>query len=244
MYKTITAIVASVALAGAAFAGEAPVDPVCAVGFTGDVSVGYDTDLLHRGQNLGQDVITAAVNTQHDLGGLDLSLGAEYNNVTDPAVGDRLTTSGWLGFDLAGLDAGLGLNWYHFPELDGALDDTLEIGFTLSHDLGFATAHFGYYYDFDADGSYIKGALTKDIALADCLDLNLGAGIGYGDDDYSAGLTNGGEHVCVKAGLTYHLTETASLSAYIAGNFLYGDAADLAADDDEVYGGVSLGVSF
>ncbi|MFT5466656.1 MAG: hypothetical protein ACI8UO_001756 [Verrucomicrobiales bacterium] len=246
MNNSIKAIIASLALGGAAIGGEmaAPADPVCAVGFTGSVYAGYDTDLYHRGANLGQDVISAGFNSNHDLGGLNLDLGIGYQNVTDPAVGDRLVTSAWTGMDLMGLDAAIGLNWYYFPEIDSAVDDNLEIGLQLSHDLGIATLNFGYYYDFESEGSYLEGGLSKTIALADCLDLNLGTGIGYGDDDYNTGFQAGGEHVFVKAGLTYHLTETAALSAYVAGNFLYGDAADLSDDDDDIYGGVSLSVSF
>ena len=34
-------------------------DPVVDVKFTGSVSIGYDTDLYHRGQNLGEDVLSA-----------------------------------------------------------------------------------------------------------------------------------------------------------------------------------------
>ena len=171
--KAIGVFFASLALGSVATAGEvAPVDPVCSVGFTGKVGIAYDTDLYHRGQNLGDDVISACVHTSHDLGGLGLDLGVAYNNVTDPAVGDRLVTSAWTALDVLPIDAAIGLNWYYYPEIDGAVDDSLEIGIKFTEDLGFAEAHIAYYYDFDAEGSYIEGGLSKSIALTDCLVTN------------------------------------------------------------------------
>lgn len=245
--KAIGVFFASLALGSVATAGEvAPVDPVCSVGFTGSVSVGYDTDLYHRGLNLGENVISAGVNTSHDIAGIGVDLGVSYENITEnitePAVGDRLVTSAWTSLDVLPIDTAIGLNWYYYAE--GAWDDSLELGIHFSEDIGFATVDFGYYYDTDSDGNYIQGGLSKTIALGDCLDLNLGAGIGYGDEDYTAGNGNGGEHVYVRAGLAYSLTETATLNAYIAGNFAYGDLEELVDEEDEVYGGVSLSVSF
>lgn len=248
--KAIGCILAALSIGATAFAGakHVPVtpDPICAVPFTGTVSVGYDTDLYQRGQQIGEDVINGGVAIDYSLSdGVSLAVGGAYSNITDPAIGDRLVTSGWANFGLAGLDAGIGLNWYYYPELDGALDDSLEAGIRLGTDLGIAYVGFGYYYDFEAEGNYLQLGLSKTIPLSDCLDLNLGTGIGYGDEDYTAnGILNGGSHVYATGGLTLHLTETASLNAYITGTWAYGDLDDTLVDGEDVFGGASISVSF
>ena len=49
-----------------------------------EVSVGYDTDYIFRGANLGQDLLWTDVNVSTSLSdGLGLNIGAWYANPTD-----------------------------------------------------------------------------------------------------------------------------------------------------------------
>lgn len=246
--KVIGCLVIGLALGANAFAGGKPVvepEPICEVPFTGSVSVGYDTDYYHRGQQWGENNINAAVAIDYALtADINAALSTSYNNITDPAGWDRLVSGAWAEFGLAGLDAAVGVNWYYYPE--GSNDDTIEVGLNLGKDIGIAYLDFGYYFDFESDGNYFELGASRTIPLGQCLDLNLGAGIGYGDDNYVFdGILNGGDHVYATLGLTWHLTETASLSGYVTGNWLYDDLEALnGGDDEDVYGGASLKVSF
>ncbi|MFT5466657.1 MAG: hypothetical protein ACI8UO_001757 [Verrucomicrobiales bacterium] len=253
MKQTIKAIGCIVVGAGLLSSAQAeggkiiPTDPVpvCEVPFTGSVSVGYDTDYYHRGQQWGENNVSAAVGIDYSLSAsMNLALDTTYNNIIDPAGWDRLVSGAWGEFDLMGLEAGVGFNWYYYPEASN--DDTYEVGLRLGTTVGPIDIDFGYYYDFESSGNYFELGGSKTIALGDCLDLNLGGGIGYGDENYVFdGIVNGGDHVYATVGLTYHLTETASVSGYITGNWLYDDLEALSGGDDEdVYGGASIRVNF
>lgn len=245
-------LIASIFLTFPAFGGDdAQIKnplPVCSVPFSGSVLTGYDSDFIFRGQNLGDHAVTGAVDLDYLVSqGLNLNLSSTYVNVAGtPEELDRLDSRAFAEFLFGPLDAGIGANWYYFPESSSALPDYLEGGLTLGRDLGVAYLGFGYFYDFEAEGSYFELGIDKVIQLGKCLHLNLGTGIGYGTEDYVAGgLTNGGDHVYVVGGLIYQLTQAANLNAYVAGNFLYDDLeAALPLHDDEFYGGVSLQVSF
>jgi len=241
--KKVAALAALAALAPAiAQAGDpkAPLieDPICAVPFTGSVSVGYETTYLFRGVDFGDDAPWGAIDLNYVLGSnLDLDLGAWYINPTQNPTGfDELDLYGFLNFPLGFLDASVGGTWFYFPEPGGS---TGEVSLGLGYDFGIAELGFFTAYDFDGEGFYFDLGAGKTIPLGACLDLGLGAGISYVDDYFG---TNGWNHAYATASLILHMTESAALTGYVGGNFPL-EAID-ATEDDDLHGGVSVSVSF
>ena len=83
-------------------------------------------------------------------------------------------------------------------------------------------------------------AAGHSVELTACTTLVLGAGISYGDDYYGVSSFN---HAYATAGIDYALTETATFSVYVGGNFPLDDLED-AGEDDDIHGGASISVSF
>jgi hypothetical protein len=260
MKLTLSAILGASVLAASAFAGPAPVyekaviEPECSVPFTGVVTFGYDTDFIYRGFNLGQNNIHAGVDINVPLGGaLSLDVGAHYNHPTDDdlifgGAYDQLDVHGLVNFPLWIFDASFGVIWHGQPTLDNDFQTT-DLVLGLSKDVGFATVSALIVRDIDLmEGWYFELGLDKTIALADCLDLNLGAGVSltssYGEGIFGVNGLDGGHAVSLSAGLTYHLTSNAALNFYLAGNFALDDLQDATGQGDHFYGGTSLSVSF
>lgn len=254
MKKKIITTIITLGAISAANAGSGkqvmPVDPepVCEAPFTGAVSIGYNSDYVFRGFNLGSNVITADIDVDIPLSsGLNFAFGANYLNVTDDIPSfDRLTLSGFGEFQVGAFDVAIGVNFYEYIEAQTFLEENLEAGIKIGTDIGdLFYLQASYFHDFEFEGNYYELGAYRTIALTDCLDLNLAAGIGYGDNyDFNESAAFG-DHVFVRTGLTYHLTDSASLNAYIAGKFLYDDSEEVPfTSEEEVYGGASLTVKF
>jgi len=240
--KSIKVLALTALLGGSAFAGDkAPVvvDPVCTVPFTATVSVGYETDYIFRGVTYGEDAPWMGIDTVWALSDtMSFNVGTWYINSTNEALEfDELDVYAFLKFPLWIFDASVGGTWYYYPE--GIFDDNGEASVGLGYDLGLFQLASLAAYDFELEGWYFELAGKKTIALLDCLDLGLTAGVSY-VDDYAG--TNGWNHAFARAALIYKLTSSASLSAYIGGNFPL-EAID-GIEEDKAQGGASLSVSF
>ena len=241
--KTLAIIAALTGFVGAVYAEAGkeiiPPDPICEVPFTGSVSVGYETTYLFRGADFGDDAPWAGVDLNGSLGGLDVNLGAWYINPTDdPVDSDELDLYLFVsGPDLGPFETSFGGTWYYYAETDTNVG---ELELDLATTLGPIDVALITVYDLDIEGWYWELAGGKTIALGDCLDLVLGAGISYGDDYYGVSSFN---HAYATAGVDYALTETATLSVYVGGNWPLDDLEDQGEDDD-VHGGASISVSF
>lgn len=232
----------AVLASGSLYAGDkCPiVDPVCAVPFTGSVSVGYETDYIFRGLTFGEHAPWASAAINFALTDqVSVDLGTWYLNSTSGPVGfDELDVYSFLNFPLWVFKASLGGTWFSYPE--GAADDNGEASLNLAYDVGSLVTLAGFAaYDFVGDGWYFQLGASKTIALADCLDLGLGGGVGYVDSYFG---NQGWNHAYVRASLIYKLTETTSLTGYIGGNFPL--EAIETVEEDKVHGGVSLTVTF
>ena len=118
-----------------------------------EVSVGYDTDYIFRGANLGQDLLWSDVNVSTSLSdGLGLNIGAWYANPTD-AGDDELDVYAGVSTDLGGMSLDVGTTYYYFPGATG--DNTLEIGAALGTSVGAFDVSAGLYHDIDTDNTYL-----------------------------------------------------------------------------------------
>lgn len=245
---TKTRLIASLAalVAASAVAGPAIEDPACSIPFTGELSVGYETNYIFRGVNLGEDAPWASIGLNLPLNEkLSLDVGTWYiNSTNNPDNFDELDTYAFLNFSVLGLDASFGGTWYQFPEPGG---NTGELSLGLSKDLkifelgGFTAFDMG-----DVGGWYFETRALRTLALTDCLDLNLGSGISF-TQDYSFRTpylgADGWNHAYVRLGLGWHMTESATLNTYIGGNFAL-NALETIDDANRLHGGASVSVAF
>ncbi|MFT5471429.1 MAG: hypothetical protein ACI8UO_006563 [Verrucomicrobiales bacterium] len=142
---------------------------------------------------------------------------------------------------MGALDLGIGAIFYTHPEaaiIEDKIEGGLTVGTSVFDDLLYL--QFSYFHDFEFGGNYFELAGRKTIPLTDCLDLNLGGGIGYGDDYEFQEDISIGDHVFASAGLTYWLTDAASINAYVAHYWLYDDSED----EENLHGGAALTVRF
>jgi len=224
-------------------AGEAPAKAVVeeATDLGATVSVGYNTSYIFRGVNYGDDQITTQIDYVCPKTGIEF--GAWYGNPTtgrgqNPAHNDELRLSAALGHSFGAIDAWAGYTAYLYPE--GGANSTNEVGTGVGTSVGPIDLALGAYYDFDIDGWYIDLTAGHSFVLCDMASLDLSAGISYSVDYNSAGSEF--NSVLLVAAIPIKLTDTATLTPYVAGNFAL-DAVD-GYQDDQIFGGVSLSVTF
>ena len=117
-----------------AFFSALSADKVAAEDIGAEVSVGYDTDYMFRGVNLGEDLLWSDVNVSTTLtDGLDLGVGAWYANVADDAGNDELDIYAGLSTSMGDISLDLGATYYYYPD-PVAGEGTLEFG------VGFGTS--------------------------------------------------------------------------------------------------------
>ena len=204
-----------------------------------EVGVGYDSKYVFRGVDFGDHSVWASVDYSAPLtDSVDLSLGAWYETIADNGNSfEELDLLAGISFAAGPVDIGLGVLWYYFPD-DGS--DALELGTSVGTsagpvDLGFATA-----YDFETEGWYFEISAESTIELTDTIALVPGVLVSYGEEYYGV---SGFNNVGLSLALPIALTDAATLTPYIAGSLAL-DALDDLGEDDHLYGGVSLSVSF
>ena len=145
-----------------AFFSALSADKVAAEDIGAEVSVGYDTDYMFRGVNLGQDLLWSDVNVSTSLSdGLDLGVGAWYANVADDAGNDELDIYAGLSTSMGDMSVDLGATYYYYPD-PTAGEGTLEFGIGLGTSAGPIDLSLGLYYDIDLEAAYYEvGAATS-----------------------------------------------------------------------------------
>lgn len=243
-------VFAASAFAGAPAKAPAPVQPAEEpLGFS--VSVGYDSHYIFRGVLFAENLVTAAIDGTIPLTDmLSLNLGAWYGTSADDSgrFGNggsfhELDLYGALLADLGPVTVGAKYTAYLYDGEstdNGAVNDVNEIGLLLSTTVGPVDVIAGAYYDDETDGFYFETGISKSIAVTDRISLVPAVLVSYGEDYYGV---SGFNHVKVGLSAPIKLTSTATLTPYVAGNLPI-DALEANGEDDEIYGGVSLTVSF
>jgi hypothetical protein len=131
-----------------------------------------------------------------------------------------------------------------------------EVGLTIALPLGPVNFYSGAFYDFSVGGMYLESGIDYPIEITSWLSLVPAVKAGYGFDYYTgvdpfgAGTSFGGAH---RDGFTHlglslsapiKLTRTATLTPYVAYNISGRARRALNQTDNEIYGGVKLGVTF
>lgn len=129
-----------------------------------------------------------------------------------------------------------------------------ELGVTVAAPIGPVNFYAGYFYDFSVGGSYAEVGVDYPIEITSWFSLVPAVKAGYGWDYYS-GVTgdistnvvgahrDGVTHILYSLSAPVKLTRTATLTPYIALNST-GRARILNNQNNEVFGGVKLGVTF
>ena len=204
-----------------------------------EVSVGYDTDYIFRGANLGQDLLWSDVNVSTSLSdGLGLNIGAWYANPTD-AGDDELDIYAGVSTDLGGMSLDLGTTYYYYPGATGS--NTLEFGAALGTSVGAFDVSLGVYHDIDTENTYVELGAGTSFDLTDNISLDLGAAIGNNQDEVIGGQADGLTAVTITIGAPIGLTDNASLTPYLGINAGLDDNQDAG---DEIFSGISLSVGF
>jgi hypothetical protein len=250
--QSFLAPIMSAAFAVSAFAGSpdkapAPVQPPAEdpLGFT--ATIGYDSHYVYRGILFAENLVTAAIDGNIALTDtLSLNLGAWYGTSAD----DSFTLGGSyteldlyaaLMADLGPVTVGFKYQYYLFEgDAGDVLDDINEVGILLATTVGPVDLIAGAYYDETADGFYFETGVSKSIAITDRISLVPAVLVSYAIDYYGV---DGFNHVKASLGLPIKLTSTATLTPYIAGNLPI-DALDDLGEEERVYGGITLSVSF
>ena len=218
-----------------AFFSALSADEVAAEDIGAEVSVGYDTDYMFRGVNLGQDLLWSDVNVSTSLSdGLDLGVGAWYANVADDAGNDELDIYAGLSTSMGDMSVDLGATYYYYPD-PTAGDGTLEFGIGLGTSAGPIDLSLGLYYDIDLEAAYYEVGAATSFDLTDTMAVDVGGAIGNADGDTLTALT-------FTIGVPITLSDSASLSPYVGVNIPLDDYEDAFGDD--IYSGLSLTVGF
>lgn len=142
------------------------------------------------------------------------------------------------------LDLEGGLIYYDFPGT--GLAETAEEYLSAALPKLPLSPHATVYYDFDeVQGIYANFGCGHTVPLADKVDLNLEAGLGWGDEDYNNayfGSTDSGlNDLALTATLDYEFSQRVSVAAYVTySELLDSDIEEAVADSDILSGGIGF----
>lgn len=210
-----------------------------------ELSVGYDTDYVFRGYDLGHDHVWTALDLSIPLGDqLEASIGAWYTTGFNDGE-NELDVYASLSFDFGAWGLDVGYTHYSYP--NGLLGDgstnggeTNEAYISAGTTLGPIDVALAYYYDFDLEISYVEGTAGTSIPLNNFASLDPSVGLSWVDVD---GGDSGLNHFFARLDLPIALTGSATLTPYVATSVAL-DVADDAGQNDMFWGGVALSVSF
>ena len=244
--KTIGALVAASALVAGTASAEIEYE----------VHTAYTSQYIFRGIDLGDDLLEAGFDLATEYNGFGVSAGAWYGSINDipgnsgPEISyDELDLYGELSYNVGPLTLATGYIYYIFP--NDIVDDAQEAYFSVAGEFaGFETS-LTYFWDTETDNDgYTELYAGKGFELSPCLVLNTGAALGY--------LVEEGDFVqlTAKVSLDWNFAGDATVSPFIAhtwsldegGTLAGGAAGDSTAlyggAENELFGGVSLAVSF
>ena len=252
--KITLSLLGGALVSGSAFAGEvvAPVQE-CAPCFEGDIYAGYHSDYIWRGTKQGAPLMDAGVDLSKSAWGLDFAAGAwlgAFENSQDQASELDLYLEASKDFGFAAFT--LGYINYRVDQNPTSSVNAQEVYLGLSKDLAYGvSSSLTYFWDASDKAEYDNDGYSElSVSKSDLFLENLGLGVDFGF------ITEGwkAHHLTTTLGYDYALTETATLTPYLAYTFEL-DAADGSDQNKDgrfgggdqynrFHGGVALSVSF
>jgi len=245
--KTIGALAAASALA----AGNAT-----AYEIDYELSAGYTSEYLFRGFNLGQDLVDVEITAATEINGFGLSAGAWYASFDEStgfggpvknANANELNLFAEVSYDLGMFEAAVGYIYYYYPQgaankfLLGNFKADQEVYFSAAKNFGLVDASLTYFWYVGGDGDndgYLELALTNETELSSCLTLASGLYTGYQTEKGKFG------HITAQVALDYALTETATLSPFVAHSWSLSENGIYAGTKNQFVAGARVSVSF
>jgi hypothetical protein len=268
------ALLATGALAGTP-SPKAPVTPPPADDpfLTGSVSIGYDSGYYFRGLWFSNNNLWGGVNLSIPLADkLSLGIGGLYTHSLDTDIdGSTLDYSeldliASINYDATWAKFGLVMTSYQFFDTfsgsingqtfgfsnvyDSTISNAIDLGLTMAIPVGAANFYLGGWYDFKIDAVYLEAGVDYTLKITEKLSLVPAVQIGYGFDYYTyepvSGVSDGFTHVLTRLSAPYKITDTITLTPYVACNFALEARENLntVEDTNDVFGGVSLTIAF
>jgi hypothetical protein len=178
---------------------------------------GYSTEYIFRGLDTGDNLTEVGLDASGKVND-QLSLnagvwGAAFTNSparTGNNVDNEIDIYGGAAYNLGFVTAGSGFIYYNNVGRLGR--DAQEVYFSLSRDLGFATASLTYFWGIEglSNNGYSELALSRSFELSPCLALNTSTNVGY--------LVEGGDFTSwtTKVALDWGFSEHAKISPFVA----------------------------
>lgn len=241
----LTGLLAAItpASAGTPAAPPALTSPEAESPITSELSVGYDTFYIFRGEELFEQVVWGQVSVDIALGEkLSLNLTPWYlGGIDDDYTELDLLAS--LTYDAGFVEITGGYAGYLYPRGsfggDEGIDDEHEASLGLAMSFGPIEVKTLAAYNFDREGTYLEAGVGTSFELCKSAALEPSVAVGYSSNYFAQ---DGFTHVLLTLALPIQLTETATLRPYVAGNIPL-DVLD-ETQDAEIFGGVALAVSF
>jgi len=213
---------------------------------TADASVGIYSKYIWRGFELSDDSIVIQPSLSVSYMGFGANLWA---NLDTDLVG--YDSNKWnetdftLSYDGASDKLGYGAGWIYYA-LDG-INDTQELYASVSYDVLLAPSLTVYYDIDDFSGDwYANFSISHSFAVTETASLDLGAAIGYSDNDTYSEFHDG----LISASMSFPVGKYLSITPELYYSFALSDEAESAiesgpsGDDSFFYGGVSASFSF
>lgn len=220
------------------------------------LDVGYDTTDVWQGVDFGDNWVSTGITYQREVNEtVGVQLDTRYGVSADDSFRgysglsyERLELGAMATVDLKAVELGLGYRWFHqMGDMGEFMDDSNQVGATLTKDIGPVAVGLAGYYDFASSGWIFNADVGGSFAVTDRISILPSAGIIYAVDHeywepYLEPL-DGFVSVNVRLAISFKLTDNASLVPYIAARFPI-DALEAQGSENLLYGGVQLSVSF
>lgn len=206
---------------------------------------GFRSEYVYRGFNLAEDSVLdfqieaeIAINDQTYL-----NVGGWYATETGDNDFSESAIFTKLSFEQSDqLTLGVDVSYRDFNEsfFDSGIDFGIFASWQFNEDFGLST---GASYDTGADGfyAYLEGNWSK--TLSDDAFVSLKTGVSYVSDYYER---NGINDIYIRLSLTYHISETVSVTPFVGTSILIEDDSTFPGviNDDTTYAGLWFVVRF
>lgn len=218
-----------------------------------EAAIGYDSRYYFRGLWFSNHNVWTNISTSVTLtDALSLDVFGYYTDTATSLNYSELDLGTSLTYDAGFASFSLGYTWFYF--FNGFFGDGIgqdyahEAALTTTVPLGPVNLTAIYAYDFFIGESYAQLGLDTEIKVTEWLSIVPAAVIGYSIGEYYTFGTasNAFTHVGLNLSFPITLSKTATLTPYVAANFSLEGREDLNTIEgaDEVFGGVSLSVTF
>lgn len=248
IHSTVVAGVLAALISSAAQAGTPAPAPVLTTaeeegGLEIAATFGYDSHYIFRGELLQENVFWTEVSVDIPLTeNLSLNLTPWFLQDIDTDY-NEFDLTGALTLSVENWEFSAGYAGYYYPRRSWGggegIRDEQEATLSVSRSFGDFTATVLSAYSFTRDAFYFEAAAEYELKVTEKLSLTPGVVFGWDTDYYAPGTD--ANHVGLLLTASYELTPWLSISPYVAGNLPFGHLRDV---EEDVYGGVSVSISF